>query len=188
LRRLRQLEEENRKLKQLVADLSLDDRILQELVRKSSGARRECSSGKGGGGKEARLSLASEAWAADEDPEALINLGILADRWGTMEAVEFIRSHDMALPVLAKFACGMAIVGIPQLCRRFRLPAAVGLLASGIVIGPYGLDIFGEHRPIADFFAELGKLILMFTTGLEIDLALFRRAPKEVCHFRNPHY
>jgi hypothetical protein len=41
LRRLRQLEEENRKLKQLVADLSLDEHILRELVRKSSGARRE---------------------------------------------------------------------------------------------------------------------------------------------------
>jgi putative transposase len=34
LRRLRQLEEENRKLKQLVADLSLDKTILQEALRK----------------------------------------------------------------------------------------------------------------------------------------------------------
>jgi putative transposase len=34
LRRLEQLEEENRKLKQLVADLSLDKHILQEVVRK----------------------------------------------------------------------------------------------------------------------------------------------------------
>lgn len=34
LRRLRQLEEENRKLKALVADLSLDKHILQEAVRK----------------------------------------------------------------------------------------------------------------------------------------------------------
>lgn len=34
LRRLRQLEEENRKLKQLVADLSLDKAMLQEGVAK----------------------------------------------------------------------------------------------------------------------------------------------------------
>ena len=34
LRRLRQLEEENRKLKQLVADLSLDKAMLQEVVTK----------------------------------------------------------------------------------------------------------------------------------------------------------
>ena len=34
LRKLRQLEEENRKLKQLVADLSLDRHMLQEVIRK----------------------------------------------------------------------------------------------------------------------------------------------------------
>ena len=34
LRRLRQLEEENNKLKQLVADLSLDKAMLQEVVSK----------------------------------------------------------------------------------------------------------------------------------------------------------
>jgi len=34
LRRLRQLKEENRKLKQLVADLTLDKHMLQEVLRK----------------------------------------------------------------------------------------------------------------------------------------------------------
>lgn len=34
VRRLRQLEEENRKLKQLVADLSLDKVMLQDVLRK----------------------------------------------------------------------------------------------------------------------------------------------------------
>jgi putative transposase len=34
LRRLRQLEEENRKLKKLVADLALDKHILQEVLQK----------------------------------------------------------------------------------------------------------------------------------------------------------
>ena len=34
LRRLRQLEEENRKLKQIVADLSLDKTMLQEVISK----------------------------------------------------------------------------------------------------------------------------------------------------------
>jgi putative transposase len=34
LKRLRQLEEENRQLKQLVADLSLDKQILQDIIKK----------------------------------------------------------------------------------------------------------------------------------------------------------
>ncbi len=36
IRRLRQLEEENRKLKQLVADLTLDKVILQEVLTKKA--------------------------------------------------------------------------------------------------------------------------------------------------------
>lgn len=36
LRKLRQLEEENRKLKQLVADLSLDKRMLQDVLSKKA--------------------------------------------------------------------------------------------------------------------------------------------------------
>jgi len=34
LRRLKQLEEENRQLKQLVADLSLDKQMLQDIIKK----------------------------------------------------------------------------------------------------------------------------------------------------------
>ena len=68
------------------------------------------------------------------------------------------------------------IVAIPRLCRRLHVPAAVGLLLGGVIIGPYVLGFFGTDRPIADFMAELGKLLLMFFAGLEIDLALFRRA------------
>jgi Kef-type K+ transport system membrane component KefB len=97
---------------------------------------------------------------------------------------EFLRSHALALPTLAKFALAMAIiVCVPRLSRRIKIPAVVGLLLSGIVIGPHGLDVIGTNRPIADFFAELGKLLLMFCAGLEIDLALFRRARNRVISF-----
>ena len=89
---------------------------------------------------------------------------------------EWLHSHALSTPSLAKFALGMAIiVGIPPLSRRVRLPAVVGLLLSGVVLGPHVLGFFGEHAPIADFFAELGKLLLMFFAGLEIDIVQFRR-------------
>jgi Kef-type K+ transport system membrane component KefB len=91
--------------------------------------------------------------------------------------LDLIRDHLFTLPVLAKFALGMVmIVAIPRLCRRLHVPAAVGLLLGGVIIGPYVLGFFGTDRPIADFMAELGKLLLMFFAGLEIDLALFRCA------------
>lgn len=91
--------------------------------------------------------------------------------------IHFVRDYLFTLPVLAKFALGMVMLAfIPLLSRRLRIPGAVGLLLGGIVVGPYGLDIFGTIGPIADFLAELGKLLLMFFAGLEIDLALFQRA------------
>jgi putative transposase len=45
LRRMRQLEEENARLKKLVADLSLDRHMLQEVLKKSSEAGAETSAG-----------------------------------------------------------------------------------------------------------------------------------------------
>ena len=91
--------------------------------------------------------------------------------------ISFLRDYLFTMPVLAKFAVGMVmLVVIPRLSRRVHIPATVGLLLGGVVAGPYVLDIFGTDRPIADFLAELGKLLLMFFAGLEINLALFRRA------------
>jgi Kef-type K+ transport system membrane component KefB len=90
---------------------------------------------------------------------------------------ELVRAQAASLTPLAKFALGMAVIfGIPPLSRRVRVPGVVGLLLGGVLIGPHILGIFGEKRPIADFLAELGKLLMMFSAGLEIDLAQFRRA------------
>src|SRR4051794_10416752 len=81
--------------------------------------------------------------------------------------LDMLRSYVLGLPVLVHFAVGLAaIVGAPILARFVGLPAAVGLLFFGVLLGPHVLGFFGEHRPIADFFAELGKLLLMFSAGL----------------------
>jgi Kef-type K+ transport system membrane component KefB len=63
-------------------------------------------------------------------------------------------------------------------CRRTAvgLPDVVGLLFAGILFGPHGLDAFGERPIVADFFSDLGKLLLMFFAGLEVDLGVLRRA------------
>ena len=81
--------------------------------------------------------------------------------WGrneTMNTFDFIRSHALALPPLTKFALAMAIIfGVPLLSRRVRLPAAVGLLLSGVLIGPHVLDVYGTQRPTADFLRILAN-------------------------------
>jgi Kef-type K+ transport system membrane component KefB len=93
--------------------------------------------------------------------------------------------HDLfTLPTLAKFAVGMAIiVGVPMLCRRVHLPAVVGLLLSGVIVGPHVIGIVGTNHPIADAFSELGKVMLMFIAGLEIDLNRFRQSMRRTFAF-----
>jgi Kef-type K+ transport system membrane component KefB len=101
-----------------------------------------------------------------------------------MEVLDFVRMHLMAWPPLAKAAVALAlIVGVPPLCKRVRIPSVVGLLLAGVVIGPHGLDVISERHPIADFFADMGKLLLMFFAGLEIDLSLFQKAKNKVYAF-----
>ena len=99
-------------------------------------------------------------------------------------STEWLRAHALGLPLLAKFAVGLGlIVIVPGLSRRVRLPAVVGFLLCGVVFGPYGLDLIGTDRPIADFSGELGKLLLMFMAGLEVDIALFRRVQRRSIAF-----
>src|SRR6516164_886673 len=94
-----------------------------------------------------------------------------------MEWLDAFRSHALALPNLAKFAIVMAIIaGAPALARRARIPELVVLLACGVLLGPYVLDVAGVNHPIVQFFGDLGRLMLMFTAGLEIDINLFRKA------------
>jgi Kef-type K+ transport system membrane component KefB len=84
------------------------------------------------------------------------------DAWHTVPGVA---------STLAPFVVALVVVGVvPLLCRRFGLPQAVLLLLAGVLLGPHGLGVFAAQRPVADFFAELGKLLLMFMAGLRIDL------------------
>jgi Kef-type K+ transport system membrane component KefB len=99
-------------------------------------------------------------------------------------SLETVRSHLTALPVLAKFAILMAtIVGAHPLAKRLRIPSVVLLLLFGVVLGPYVLDVIGKDRPAANLGADVGKLLLMFTAGLEIDLQQLRRSGRRSITF-----
>ena len=94
-----------------------------------------------------------------------------------MHILEVIHNHLLTLSALPKAAAFLAIIaGIPPLSRRLKLPPAVGLLLAGVAIGPHGIGLIPEQHPVTQFFGELGKLLLMFSAGLEINLDLFRKA------------
>jgi Na+:H+ antiporter len=100
---------------------------------------------------------------------------------GMVDSMRVYLSH---LPVIVRFAVVMAaILLMPSLSRRLKLPSVVGVLFAGIILGPHVLDIFGKERPIADFMSQLGILLLMFMAGLEVDLRLFRQSQRRVVTF-----
>ena len=88
------------------------------------------------------------------------------------------------MPPLARFAVALIIfLTTPALCRKLRLPAVVGLLAAGVLIGPSGIQVAPKNAEVADFFADIGKLLLMFFAGLEIDLTQFQQVRRRSMAF-----
>src|SRR5690606_11213032 len=62
----------------------------------------------------------------------------------------------------------------PILLRKIRIPGIIGLIVSGVIIGPHGLNIL-ERNSAVDLFSTIGLLYIMFIAGLELDLNEFRK-------------
>jgi Kef-type K+ transport system membrane component KefB len=78
-------------------------------------------------------------------------------------------------PMMARFAILMTVIlVIPTLGKRIHLPGVVFFLACGVLLGPTGLGVVPKTTTTTDL-AELGKLLLMFFAGMEIDVAQFQR-------------
>lgn len=56
--------------------------------------------------------------------------------------------------------------------NKIRLPSIIGFLITGILIGPFGLRLIDDTAGI-QFLAEIGVAFLLFTIGIEIQLARF---------------
>jgi len=76
-------------------------------------------------------------------------------------------------PVLI-FSLILAIILLaPILLRKLNIPSIIGLIISGAVIGPFGLNIL-ENNSAVNLFSTIGLLYIMFIAGLELDLNEFR--------------
>lgn len=63
------------------------------------------------------------------------------------------------------------LVSVPVafICLRLKLPLLVGLMLTGIAIGPSGFGLIKEISAI-EVLAEIGVMLLLFTIGLEFSL------------------
>ena len=76
------------------------------------------------------------------------------------------------LTALAIIAAVASLFGL--ICTRFRQPALIGFIFSGVVLGPFGFHILQNDDGVR-FIAELGLLLLLFVIGLEVSVRSLRR-------------
>ncbi|QAA82022.1 cation:proton antiporter [Aequorivita sp. H23M31] len=76
-------------------------------------------------------------------------------------------------PVLIFSLILLIILLAPILLQRIKIPGIIGLIVSGIIIGPAGLNIL-EKSLFVDVFSTIGLLYIMFIAGLELDLNRFK--------------
>lgn len=77
-------------------------------------------------------------------------------------------------PVLVFALILFIILLSPIILRRFKIPGIIGLILSGVLIGPHGLYLL-EQNSAVDLFSTIGLLYIMFIAGLELDLNEFRK-------------
>lgn len=82
-------------------------------------------------------------------------------------------------PVLVFSLLLFIILLTPIVLRRIRIPAIIGLIISGILIGPHGLGLIGIEHLKAEgsikLFSTIGLLYIMFMAGLELDMNEFKK-------------
>ena len=87
-----------------------------------------------------------------------------------------ILKFDLPLnnPVLVFSLILFIILLAPIVLRRLNIPGIIGLIISGLIIGPYGLNLL-EKNSAVDLFSTIGLLYIMFIAGLELDMNEFIR-------------
>ncbi|MCL2590802.1 MAG: cation:proton antiporter [Betaproteobacteria bacterium] len=76
--------------------------------------------------------------------------------------------HNFTLISTIAFGFGMALI-LGFIAERLRIPALVGYLLAGIIIGPSTPGFVGDQE-IAKQLSELGVILLMFGVGLHLSL------------------
>src|SRR5690606_15459794 len=76
-------------------------------------------------------------------------------------------------PVLIFSLILLIILLSPILLKRLSIPGIIGLIISGVIVGPYGLNLLEKNSAI-DLFSTIGLLYIMFIAGLELDMNDFK--------------
>ena len=72
-------------------------------------------------------------------------------------------------PVAIFLTVLLIILLAPLLLNKLKIPHIIGLIAGGILVGPYGFGLLARDAGF-EVFGQVGLLYLMFLAGIEIDM------------------
>lgn len=96
------------------------------------------------------------------------------------DAIAAFRSLEPLNQFLAWIALFLIV---PGLCERVRIPAVIGFIFLGWLLGPNGIGMLDPDGIFSRVGAELGVGLLLFFVGFEIDFSLLKRARLQVAVF-----
>ncbi|XPM60371.1 MAG: cation:proton antiporter [Leptolyngbya sp. IPPAS B-1204] len=74
----------------------------------------------------------------------------------------------MHLEPIVSFAILLAIILIvPLIFERLKLPGILGLLLTGVLLGPNGLQVLDNDSETMRLLSGIGLVYLLFMAGLE---------------------
>lgn len=86
--------------------------------------------------------------------------------------------HEFELPLqnpVLVFALILFIILLsPILLRKVKIPGIIGLILSGVAIGPHGLNLLQQNSAV-NLFSTIGLLYIMFIAGIELDMFEFKK-------------
>jgi len=77
-------------------------------------------------------------------------------------------------PVLVFSLILFVILLAPIFLRKLHIPGIIGLIISGVIIGPFGFNLLAKNSAV-ELFSTIGLLYIMFLAGLELDMKEFKR-------------
>jgi Kef-type K+ transport system membrane component KefB/mannitol/fructose-specific phosphotransferase system IIA component (Ntr-type) len=80
-------------------------------------------------------------------------------------------------PILMFSVIMLILLLAPILSSKARLPGIIGLIVTGIIVGPHALGVLKPEGAM-ELFSQVGLIYLMFLAGLEINLHEFSRQKK----------
>lgn len=75
------------------------------------------------------------------------------------------------------FLLGLSMAAV---CQKLKLPRIIGMVVTGIVLGPYALDLLDESiLTVSSDLRQMALIIILLKAGLSLDISDLKRVGRQ---------